>query len=96
LAEPDAAPLRSRPGNGRVAPALDDFGASRSSLRLWSELKPEIVKIDKDFTRHLSQHAEKLQTRRALLQISQTPGRQPGGRGHHLRRRRSLPRPGQR
>jgi GGDEF domain-containing protein len=58
----------------KVALALDDFGDGRSSLRLWSELKPEIVKIDKYFTRHLSQHAEKLQTLRALLQISQTLG----------------------
>ena len=58
----------------KVALALDDFGDGRSSLRLWSELKPEIVKIDKYFTRQLSRHAEKLQTLRALLQISQTLG----------------------
>ena len=54
--------------------ALDDFGDGRSSLRLWAELRPEIVKIDKYFTRDLSRHAEKLQTLRALLQISQTLG----------------------
>jgi EAL domain-containing protein (putative c-di-GMP-specific phosphodiesterase class I)/GGDEF domain-containing protein len=58
----------------KVALALDDFGDGRSSLRLWSELKPEIVKIDKYFTRDLARHAEKLQTLRALLQISQTLG----------------------
>jgi EAL domain-containing protein (putative c-di-GMP-specific phosphodiesterase class I)/GGDEF domain-containing protein len=58
----------------KVALALDDFGDGRSSLRLWSELKPEIVKIDKYFTRQLSGHAEKLQTLRALLQISQILG----------------------
>ena len=58
----------------KAALALDDFGDGRSSLRLWSELKPEIVKIDKYFTRHLSRHAEKLQTLRALVQISQTLG----------------------
>ncbi|MFY9512244.1 MAG: EAL domain-containing protein [Rubrivivax sp.] len=56
--------------------ALDDFGDGRSSLRLWSELKPEIVKIDKYFTHDLPQHAEKLQTLRALAQISQTLGSQ--------------------
>jgi len=33
--------------------ALDDFGGGRSSLRLWSELQPDIVKIDKYFTRDL-------------------------------------------
>lgn len=58
----------------KVALALDDFGDGRSSLRLWSELKPEIVKIDKYFTRDLARHAEKLQTLRALQQISQTLG----------------------
>ncbi len=57
-----------------VALALDDFGDGRSSLRLWSELKPEIVKIDKYFARGLHAHAEKVQTLRALLQISQTLG----------------------
>jgi diguanylate cyclase (GGDEF)-like protein len=58
----------------QVKLALDDFGDGRSSLRLWSELKPEIVKIDKYFCRGLPQHPEKLQTLRALQQISQTLG----------------------
>jgi EAL domain-containing protein (putative c-di-GMP-specific phosphodiesterase class I)/GGDEF domain-containing protein len=58
----------------KVAVALDDFGDGRSSLRLWSQLKPEIVKIDKFFSHELSRHAENLQTLRALLQISQTLG----------------------
>jgi diguanylate cyclase (GGDEF)-like protein len=57
-----------------IALALDDFGDGRSSLRLWSELKPEIVKIDKYFVRDLPKHADKLQTLRALLQISVTLG----------------------
>jgi EAL domain-containing protein (putative c-di-GMP-specific phosphodiesterase class I)/GGDEF domain-containing protein len=54
--------------------ALDDFGDGRSSLRLWSELKPEIVKIDKYFTHELATTADKLQTWRALLQIAETFG----------------------
>ena len=54
--------------------ALDDFGDGRSSLRLWSELQPDIVKIDKYFTRDLSRHAKKLQTLRALLQIAEVFG----------------------
>lgn len=58
----------------RVQLALDDFGDGRSSLRLWSQLKPEIVKIDKYFTHELPRHPEKLQTLRALQQISQTFG----------------------
>jgi diguanylate cyclase (GGDEF)-like protein len=57
-----------------IAVALDDFGDGRSSLRLWSELKPEIVKIDKYFTHELPSRPEKVQTLRALMQISQTLG----------------------
>ena len=57
-----------------ICVALDDFGDGRSSLRLWSELKPEIVKIDKYFTRHLASSGDKLQTMRALLQIAETFG----------------------
>lgn len=53
-----------------VSLALDDFGDGRSSLRLWSQLKPEFVKIDKYFTKDLSQHADKLKTIQALQQIS--------------------------
>ncbi len=53
-----------------VALALDDFGDGRSSLRLWSQLMPEIVKIDKYFTRNISQHADKLKTIQALQQIA--------------------------
>ncbi len=59
-----------------AAIALDDFGDGRSSLRLWSELSPEIVKIDKYFTKDLATHPEKLQTLRALQQISTTLGSQ--------------------
>ena len=54
--------------------ALDDFGDGRSSLRLWSELRPDIVKIDKYFTADLSRHAKKLQTLRALMQIAEVFG----------------------
>ena len=54
--------------------ALDDFGDGRSSLRLWSELQPDIVKIDKYFTAQLSRHAKKLQTLRALMQIAEVFG----------------------
>lgn len=54
--------------------ALDDFGDGRSSLRLWSELHPDIVKIDKYFTADVSRHAKKLQTLRALMQIAEIFG----------------------
>lgn len=64
------APLR-RTG---VGIALDDFGDGRSSLRLWAELRPTLVKLDKYFTRDLPNCGDKLQTFRALLQIAETFG----------------------
>lgn len=50
--------------------ALDDFGDGHSSLRLWSQLKPELVKIDKYFIRNLSADGDKLKTIEALQQIA--------------------------
>jgi len=50
--------------------ALDDFGDGRSSLRLWSELRPAYVKIDKYFTRDLRQHSDKVQMLQALRSIA--------------------------
>jgi EAL domain-containing protein (putative c-di-GMP-specific phosphodiesterase class I)/GGDEF domain-containing protein len=54
--------------------ALDDFGDGRSSLRLWSELGPDVVKVDKYFTREISSSAQRLKTLRALMQIAETFG----------------------
>jgi EAL domain-containing protein (putative c-di-GMP-specific phosphodiesterase class I)/GGDEF domain-containing protein len=57
-----------------VQVALDDFGDGRSSLRLWSELKPEYLKIDKYFSHGVAEHADKLQMFRAVQQIAETFG----------------------
>lgn len=54
--------------------ALDDFGDGRSSLRLWSQIKPDIVKIDKYFSRSISGHADNLKTLQALMQIAEIFG----------------------
>jgi len=54
--------------------ALDDFGDGRSSLRLWSQIRPDIVKIDKYFSRDISCNADKLKTLQALLQIADVFG----------------------
>ena len=54
--------------------ALDDFGDGRSSLRLWSQVRPDIVKIDKYFSRDISCSADKLKTLQALLQIADVFG----------------------
>jgi EAL domain-containing protein (putative c-di-GMP-specific phosphodiesterase class I)/GGDEF domain-containing protein len=54
--------------------ALDDFGDGRSSLRLWSQIKPDIVKIDKYFSRSISGNADNLKTLQALMQIAEIFG----------------------
>lgn len=54
--------------------ALDDFGDGHSSLRLWSQIKPDIVKIDRYFCRDISVQADKIKTMQALLQIAETFG----------------------
>jgi EAL domain-containing protein (putative c-di-GMP-specific phosphodiesterase class I)/GGDEF domain-containing protein len=56
--------------------ALDDFGDGRSSLRLWAELKPDYVKIDKYFAKDIAAHPEKVQTITALKRIAETFGTQ--------------------
>ena len=54
--------------------ALDDFGDGRSSLRLWSELRPEIVKIDKYFIHDVATAPIKVQTLRGLMRLAETFG----------------------
>jgi len=51
--------------------ALDDFGDGRSSLRLWAELAPDIVKIDKYFTKDISRISTKTKTIRSLMQLAE-------------------------
>jgi diguanylate cyclase (GGDEF)-like protein len=54
--------------------ALDDFGDGRSSLRLWAELRPEIVKIDKYFIHNIHTDAVKVQTLKGLTRLAETFG----------------------
>jgi diguanylate cyclase (GGDEF)-like protein len=54
--------------------ALDDFGDGRSSLRLWAELRPEIVKIDKYFIHGIQDEAVKVQTLKGLTRFAETFG----------------------
>lgn len=51
--------------------ALDDFGDGHSSLRLWSELTPEFVKIDKYFTRDIHKNSNKVKFLKAIQQLSE-------------------------
>jgi EAL domain-containing protein (putative c-di-GMP-specific phosphodiesterase class I)/GGDEF domain-containing protein len=54
--------------------AIDDLGEGFSSLRLWSELKPEFVKADKHFVAGIAGDAMKAQFLRAIQQIAEHCG----------------------
>ena len=56
--------------------ALDDFGDGRSSLRLWSELRPDYVKLDKYFCIDADTNAVKVQTLRGLQRFAEIFGTQ--------------------
>ncbi len=50
--------------------ALDDLGAGYSSLRLWNEVLPDFIKIDKHFIRDVHQNKIKQSFIKGLLEIS--------------------------
>lgn len=54
--------------------ALDDLGEGYSTLRLWSELRPEYVKIDKHFIREINLNPVKLQFVKSIQQIAENSG----------------------
>jgi EAL domain-containing protein (putative c-di-GMP-specific phosphodiesterase class I)/GGDEF domain-containing protein len=56
--------------------AMDDLGEGFSSLRLWSELRPEYVKIDMHFIQGVSRDPVKLQFLRSIRDIAATTGAQ--------------------
>ncbi len=57
-----------------LAIAMDDLGEGFSSLRLWSELRPEYVKIDKHFIHGVSQDPVRHQFLRSLRDIAAKTG----------------------
>ncbi len=54
--------------------AIDDLGEGFSSLRLWSELKPEYVKADKHFVTGIADDHIKAQFLKAIVQIADSCG----------------------
>jgi len=54
--------------------ALDDLGQGFSSLRLWSELHPEFVKIDQHFVQDVNANPLKQQFLKSIQQIAQSSG----------------------
>jgi EAL domain-containing protein (putative c-di-GMP-specific phosphodiesterase class I) len=57
-----------------VSIALDDFGDGSSSLRLWAELQPEYVKIDRYFCSGIHSDGKKVQTVKAMLRLAEEFG----------------------
>ncbi len=54
--------------------AIDDLGEGFSSLRLWSELKPEYVKIDMHFIQGIDHDPVKMQFVRSIQSIAEQSG----------------------
>jgi len=54
--------------------AIDDLGEGFSSLRLWSELRPDYVKIDKHFIKAINLDPVKLQFVKSIQQIAENTG----------------------
>ena len=54
--------------------AIDDLGEGFSSLRLWSELRPEFVKADKHFVTGIADDPIKIQFLKAIQQIAESCG----------------------
>ncbi len=57
-----------------VTLAIDDFGDGRSSLRLWAQLSPQIVKLDKYFVHDLHRDSRKVEVIRAVLRLAEALG----------------------
>ncbi|HEY0842352.1 GGDEF domain-containing protein [Methylotenera sp.] len=56
--------------------AIDDLGEGFSGLRLWSEIRPDYVKIDKHFTQNIHLDPVKLQFARSIQEIAEKSGAQ--------------------
>lgn len=54
--------------------ALDDLGEGYSSLRLWSEISPDFVKIDKHFIANIQNDQIKMEFVRAIQKIASESG----------------------
>lgn len=50
--------------------ALDDFGDGKSSLRLWAQIKPEFVKVDKYFVHNIHVDPDRVNILKAMAHIA--------------------------
>jgi len=60
--------------NGGFQIALDDLGEGFSNLRLWSEIRPDFVKLDKHFVQNIHQDPLKEQFVRSVVDIARKSG----------------------
>lgn len=51
--------------------AIDDLGEGFSNLRMWSEIRPEFVKIDRHFISGIAEDALKFRLVRAMVEIAE-------------------------
>jgi EAL domain-containing protein (putative c-di-GMP-specific phosphodiesterase class I)/GGDEF domain-containing protein len=54
--------------------ALDDLGEGYSNLRLWSELRPDFVKLDKHFVQNIQRDPFKEQLVRSMVDVARQTG----------------------
>lgn len=54
--------------------AMDDLGEGFSSLRMWSEIRPDYVKVDKHFIQNINLDPVKLQFVRSIQEIARNSG----------------------
>lgn len=54
--------------------AIDDLGEGSSNLRLWSELSPEYIKIDRHFIQNIDSDPVKAQFVRSIQEIAKNAG----------------------
>lgn len=54
--------------------AIDDLGSGFSGLKLWSEIKPDIIKIDRYFISQIDQDPTKKAFVRTIIELAKTTG----------------------
>lgn len=54
--------------------AIDDLGSGYNGLKLWSEIKPDFVKIDKHFITNIDKKADKYRFMETLMTLAKSMG----------------------
>lgn len=73
----DATPIRAQATRLRALGceiAIDDFGTGLSGLKIWSELRPDYVKIDRYFISRVEEDSVAIEILRAMLDMAHVMG----------------------